>query len=505
MPAIKQQYMILLSELLKDNVFIGAEDDREINSVRTDSRLVTENDLFIALPGTARHGLSYLSEIVKAGACCVLFEKNDVEDFQSDLDQYRDKIVQLEVDSIRETAGIVIDRFFVSPSHQMQIVGVTGTDGKTSVTRFIAQTMMPDMKTALIGTTGNGIWGELTVATHTTPDVLSLHGILFDMRNKGASQVVMEVSSHGIDQKRIAGVDIDTAVLTNISRDHLDYHGTVENYRETKKQLFNLSSVKNIVLNLDDAAGCELAESLRSEKNVWAYSLDVINKPEVNCVYAKSIVVQGNGFDVEVVTPSGDCHLLVPLLGRFNISNILSVLCVLLLNKVDLNVAVNRISKLKTAPGRMEMFTANKLPSVVVDYAHTPKALELALQAIAEHCNGSVWCVFGCGGGRDQGKRALMGAVAEKLSDYIVVTDDNPRHEKSSVIIEQILSGFKNKNVAEVISNRKDAIEYACKHASDQDVVLIAGKGHEDYQIVGDKKLPFSDRDEVMKIIGGVK
>jgi len=325
------------------------------------------------------------------------------------------------------------------------------------------------------------------------------------MRNKSAKQVVMEVSSHGIDQKRIAGVDIDTAVLTNISRDHLDYHGTVENYRDTKKQLFKLPSVKNIVLNADDDTGCELLASLGSKKNTWLYSLHALDKPGFNCVYARSIEVNSNGFNLEVVTPVGECRLQVPLLGRFNISNVLSVLSVLLLNRVELQDAANRIAKLKTAPGRMEIFSGNSCPSIVVDYAHTPKALELALQAVSEHCKGRVWCVFGCGGNRDQGKRALMGAAAEKSSDFIVITDDNPRHEKSSVIIDQILSGVKNKKIAKVIASRKDAIEYACRNASSKDIVLIAGKGHENYQVVGDKKLPFSDRDEVRRIIGGLK
>ena len=504
MPATSQQSAVLLSELVEGCAVIAVEDDREIHAVQIDSRLLTKGDLFIAMPGVDCHALSYLESAVTAGACCVLFDKSAVVEFKRDLDKYKNDIVLLEVDSVRKVAGIIIDRFYMSPSKKMQVIGVTGTDGKTSVTQYIAQAMMPEIKTALIGTTGNGIWGDLTSSTYTTPDVLSLHKILFDMNNKGASQVVMEVSSHGIDQKRIASVDIDTAVLTNVTRDHLDYHESVENYRDVKKRLFNQDSVKNVVINLDDETGCDLAESLRSEKNVWVYSLKAVNSLYKNYVYAKEITVEKDGFSIEVVTSVGVCRLQVPLMGRFNISNALSVLSVLLLNKMQLATAADKISQLKVAAGRMEGFSVNKSPLVVVDYAHTPKALELALRAAAEHSKGRVWCVFGCGGNRDQGKRPLMGAAAEKYADFVIVTDDNPRNEESSVISQQILSGIKNKELVKIIADRKAAIEYACEQALAEDVVLVAGKGHEEFQIVGDNKIPLSDREIVKKSIGGL-
>lgn len=505
MPAIKQQSDKLLSALLSGIKVIDVKNDCVINSVQIDSRLVGVGDLFVAMSGSAENALSYLDEVVTAGAVCVMYAHDDAKEYQQQLNNYRNKIIQIEIDSIRDVVGIIMSRFYDEPSKKLDVIGITGTDGKTSVSRFIAQTLSVDTKTAVIGTTGNGLWGELVAATHTTPDVVSLHKMLFDLKNESASTVVMEVSSHGIEQKRIAGVDINTAVLTNVSRDHLDYHGTVGNYRDIKKQLFNQESINNVVVNLDDDIGNELAVALQETKNVWGYSLTPVEHVKFNSVYAKTITTTADGFSVEAVTPLGVVKFYLSLLGRFNVSNALTVLCVLLLNNVELAEAASRIEKIQTAPGRMECFKSEEKPLVVVDFAHTPKALELALQALSEHCKGKIWCVFGCGGDRDQGKRPLMAAAAEKYSDNVVLTDDNPRKEKSEVILEQVLLGFENKNQVTVISNRKEAIEYAIEKASVDDVVLVAGKGHEEFQLIGDLKIPFSDRVEVQRIIGGDK
>lgn len=505
MTAIKQQSTTLLSELLEGVVNVAPESDQEIVSVQTDSRKLKQNDVFIAMPGDGRHGLEFLDDAVKSGACCVLYDLADAEKFKDALAIYKEDILIYAVASVRDVAGVVIDRFYHSPGKQFQIVAVTGTDGKTSVSRFIAQAMSNEMKTALIGTTGNGVWGKLKTATHTTPDVLSLHKMLFELKNQHAAFLAMEVSSHGIEQQRIAGVDINTAVLTNVTRDHLDYHGTVEKYQAIKKQLFSQSSVENVVLNIDDAVGIELANELQNKKNIWAYSLETKTSLSVSQINVSSIAADQSGFVVKVNTPQGVADLRVPLLGRFNISNVLAVLAVLLINKVALNKAIEYISRLETVPGRMEVFHAENKATAVVDYAHTPKALELALKALREHFTGKIWCVFGCGGDRDQGKRPLMGAVAENVSDAVVITDDNPRNENSDVIIEQILAGMKQPEKAKVITDRQQAIEYACEHAAVNDVVLVAGKGHEEYQIVGDDKKLFSDRVVVSKIIGGMQ
>jgi len=504
MPAFKAKSGILLSVLMDGVTNVLAEDDREIASIQIDSRLVGGGDMFIALPGTVSHGLSYLAVVVEAGAACVVFDKEAEIEFSESLNKFKDQIVPLKVNSVLDVAGIVIDRFYDKPSSQMQVVGITGTDGKTSVSRFIAQAMNDEMKSAVIGTTGNGLWGSVKEATHTTPDVLSLHKLMAELKDQEAALVSMEVSSHGIDQQRIAGVDIDTAVLTNVSRDHLDYHGSEENYRQVKKQLFRQKSVKNIVLNLDDVTGLELSEELGSEKEVWGYSLNNSSHGIKNCVYVESLEVKDTGYAVVVMTPLGKVDLYVPFFGRFNVSNVLSVLCVMLINNVDLKVAVDKIAGLKTAPGRMELFSVMGMPSVVVDYAHTPKALEMALLALSEHCTGKLWCVFGCGGDRDQGKRSLMGTVSERLSDRVILTNDNPRSEKSAEIIDQILSGFNSQKNVEVISDRSEAIQFACEHAAAGDMILLAGKGHEEFQIVGSNKIPFSDRREVRKYLGGL-
>jgi len=503
MPAIRQQQKICLTDLLQGVARIDESNELYINAVQTDSREITAGDVFIAMQGVQQHGLSYLQQVVKAGAVCVVYAEKDAEAFQAELQQCSKDVVQIAVESIEDTAGKIISRFYSSPSKDMNVIAVTGTDGKTSVSRFLAQMLSSDQAAAVIGTTGNGLWGQLKSATHTTPDVLNMHKLLSDMKEQNASVVVMEVSSHGIEQKRISGVDINTAVLTNVSRDHLDYHGTVENYRAIKKQLFALASVKNIVVNVDDQTGLELAKQYQTEKSVWGYSLSEQDSCSFNCVYTRKILVQHDGFVVECVTPKGIAELQIPLLGRFNVSNVLAVLSVLLLNDIALDDAANRISKLQTAPGRMEVFVTDNKPLVIVDFAHTANALQFALQAVREHCHGKVWCVFGCGGDRDQGKRALMGEAAEKNADYVVLTDDNPRNEKSADILQQVLSGITDTNKAQLIPDRRSAIRHAIESAAESDVVLIAGKGHEEYQLVGDLKVPFSDRVVAQEILAG--
>lgn len=502
MAAVKQQASIRLSVLLDGLPVVSSYRDCEISAVQTDSRQLEKNDLFIALPGVGRHGLDFVSAAVKAGAACVLFDQKDGEQFKDQLEPLSHDIELIAVESVLDTAGCVFDRYFSSPSKNMSVVAVTGTDGKTSVSRFLAQVMSATKKAAVIGTTGNGVWGDVEPATHTTPDMLSLHQLFAEFNRQSVGFVAMEVSSHGIDQKRIAGIDIDTAVLTNVSRDHLDYHGSVENYREVKKQLFSMLSVKNVVANIDDSVGKELADELGDIKNTWVYGFSADATRYRNYVHVREIKAARFGFNVQLQTSKGDFALMIPLLGRFNVSNILSVVSVLLLNNIDVDEIVERISSVKTAPGRMEVYSAAEKAVAVVDYAHTPKALELSLKSLKEHFSGKVWCVFGCGGDRDQGKRSLMGAEAEALADYVIVTDDNPRFESSNAIIEEILSGFKDKSKARVIADRKLAIEYACEHAAKEDVILVAGKGHETVQIVGDQKIPFSDSDVVRASLG---
>ncbi|MDH5516682.1 MAG: UDP-N-acetylmuramoyl-L-alanyl-D-glutamate--2,6-diaminopimelate ligase [Gammaproteobacteria bacterium] len=503
MKPAQDQAAIKLSALFNGIVEITTCAECSVHAVQTDSRELAAGDLFIALPGVDKHGLDYLNAVLEAGAACIVFDQEDAKNYQQVLHACEQQIRQVAVEAIADVAGVIISRFYGNPSQQLQIIAVTGTDGKTSVSRFIAQALSAEISTAVIGTTGNGLWGQLTAATHTTPDVLSLHKMIYEMKQAGADCVVMEVSSHGIEQKRIAGVNIDTAILTNVSRDHLDYHGSVENYRAVKKQLFSISEVKNIVLNLDDEVGRELAESLKDEKTIWTYSLQQAEPVCDKQIYLRDLQVKENGFMASVVTPEGQVELNIPLLGRFNVANVLALLCVLLINKFSLQQAQKKIAELETAPGRMELFDGAEKSKIVVDYAHTPKALELALQALAEHSAGKLWCVFGCGGERDQGKRALMGAVAEKYADVVIVTDDNPRNEDSDHIIEQVLSGFQKRDAAMVIKDRKAAIDYAFLTAANDDVILVAGKGHEEYQLVGNKKIAHSDRGMALRLSNG--
>ncbi len=505
MMAALQHDGLLLSELLEDISVIETKDDCEISAIQIDSRLLGRGDLFVAMNGAKKHGLEFLSEVRKAGAVAVLYDQQAAKEFANTIEKYRTDLIMIAVDDVRKVAGTVASRFYFEPSKRMHIVAVTGTDGKTSVSRFLAQAMSSQTTSAVMGTTGNGIWGDIKPATHTTPDVLSLQKLLFDYERQQAKFIAMEVSSHGIDQQRVAGVNIDTAVLTNVSRDHLDYHGTVENYRAVKKQLFALASIKNRVINIDDETGKELIQQYAEESGTWCYGFDHQARNCANYIYVGDIMANPDGFEVALQTSRGDVSLTVPLLGEFNISNVLAVLAVELINDVAIDAACRNIETLTTAPGRMECFRAAEKASVVVDYAHTPKALELSLKALRKHFSGRIWCVFGCGGDRDKGKRALMAEQAELLSDNIVVTDDNPRNESNIEIVNQILSGFKNADNAIVIHDRQQAIEYACNNAAANDVVLVAGKGHEDYQIIGDIKKPFSDRKLVQRLIGGLQ
>lgn len=503
MAAIKQHSGLLLSQLLQDLAVVTAVQDCEINAVQTDSRKVAAGDLFIALPGVNKNGLSYLAMVVQAGASAVVYDRKDQAAFEQELVKYQSQLVLIACDDVQANAGTIIDRFYVSASAQMEVIGVTGTDGKTSVSRFIAQMLSKNTRCGLIGTVGNGIWGELSPTTHTTPDVLALHKNLFDLKNKKATHVVMEVSSHGIDQKRIAGVQFNTLMLTNVTRDHLDYHGSEAEYRRVKMALFRETPAEHVVLNLDDAAGAQLAAELAQKTEVWGYSLDSKAVAKVNLVKIISLTAEMDGFRAEVATPAGEVSLHIPLLGQFNVANVLAALCVLLIDGVKLADAAERIAELKPAPGRMEAYRGVGKAAVVVDFAHTPVALESALAAIHVHTNARVWVVFGCGGDRDKGKRPLMGRAAELNADEVILTNDNPRTENDAVIVSDILAGIEDTTKVRIIHDREEAIKFAIENASPDDVILVAGKGHEDYQITGDLRKEFSDSAVVKKMLRG--
>lgn len=482
-----------LSELLHGLVD-GPVTSLAVSGLNLDSRRVCGGDLFIALSGGRAQGHTFIAAAIAAGAVAVVFDRQAQFDGEC-------SVPAIAVDDLACKVGLIAERFYGYPTQQLLMVGVTGTNGKTSCSHFIAQALDGYSKrSAVIGTLGNGWVGQLDVATHTTPDAVTLHAMLRSFVDQGVGQVAMEVSSHGLEQGRVNGVNFDVAVFTNLSRDHLDYHGDMESYGRAKARLFAMPGLRHAVINGDDGFGQTLLEQLSASVNSVVYTLGAAEFKQTT-VRGQLLNLSRDGLVLAVKTPWGNGQFTSSLLGRFNASNLLAVLTTLLVADVPLATALQQLEALHTVPGRVERFGAPGQPLVVVDYAHTPDALEQVLQTLREHCEGQLWSLFGCGGDRDKGKRPLMGAIAEKYADHVVVTDDNPRHEDGQQIVNEILAGMKSPQQALVMRARDAAIAHVIKQAGSNDVVLIAGKGHEDYQQVGDEKRPFSDRMQVEAVL----
>ena len=480
-----------LSSLLQNIVDVPM--DAPVSSMTQDSREVKEGCLFVALKGTQQHGMAYAKLAEEQGAVAIVFEADE------DLEKVVTTIPQFEITDLRDSLGLIADRFYSSPSQSLKMVGITGTDGKTSVSHFMAQAIN---NCAVIGTIGLGLLDDLKTATHTTPDVISVHKNLQAMKQQGIDTVAMEVSSHALDQGRVAGVSFDVAVLTNLSRDHLDYHKTVEAYGEAKEKLFHWSGLKAVVLNLDDEFGRKIAENINQAQTVVGYGIgDAKNYPAGSLV-AVDTKFTVNGICAVVEYGSQKGQLAVSVLGRFNLSNLLAALGAMLGLGVDFNDAVAQLNKVQTVAGRMEKIGNNSMLTVV-DYAHTPNALESVLKALREHIenNANLICVFGCGGDRDAGKRPLMASVAEKFADVVIATDDNPRTESPKGIMQDIVAGFEEPEQVTIEHDRSTAIYKALKQAKSGDAVLIAGKGHENGQILATGTIPFSDREQVEQVL----
>ncbi|MCP4408147.1 MAG: UDP-N-acetylmuramoyl-L-alanyl-D-glutamate--2,6-diaminopimelate ligase [Gammaproteobacteria bacterium] len=490
-----------VSELLATVAAVPAQADVSISGISHCSGQVQAGDLFLALSGARTHGLVYLQEIIERGAVAVLWEPcQAVDEVDSSC-----PIPCLKIPNLSRHIGAIAARFHGHPAREITVVGVTGTDGKTSVSQFIAQSLNSAVHPCgVIGTLGYGPYGKLSPASHTTPDALRLQAELRALRDQGAKWVVMEVSSHALDQRRVAGTEIDLAVLTNLSRDHFDYHGNLESYALAKRRLFEMPGLRHAILNLDDVFGSELAQALSEKIPVLGYTLDGKTGPSGARVVATRIDSRPDGLFLEIETPWGRGELNCHLLGRFNAENILAALSVLLVLGLPFEEVLRRMRDLHAVPGRMEAFGGDRQPLVVVDYAHTPAALEHVLLALRAHCQGRLWCVFGCGGERDVGKRPKMAQIAERLADKVLVTDDNPRQESPTAIVRDIVAGFANLECARIIHDRDQAIATAIRQARPTDVVLVAGKGHELTQTVGDRRFPFNDRERVLAHLNGV-
>ena len=459
---------------------LGIEQPRLAN----DSRRVARGDVFLAYPGEHSDGRSYIDAAVRAGAAAVLYEScgyhwADCAD-----------VPGIAVRGLRSLAGELASAVHGDPSHELQVAGVTGTNGKTSCSQWIASALTRlGRKAAVIGTLGFGVPGRLAPLGNTTPDGLSLHAMLRQYRSDGVEAVAMEVSSHGLVQDRLAGMRFDVALFTNLTRDHLDYHGDMEAYGEAKARLFDWPGLRCAVINIDDEFGRRLVTRLAGRSTgVITYGLSG------GTIAAHRLDLTRFGLELEIRTPWGGGRVASPLMGAYNATNLLGVLGVLLAVDVPFDAALSAMSELQPVEGRMQTIGGEGRPLVVVDYAHTPDALEQALRALRAHVGGNrLWCVFGCGGDRDPGKRPQMGNIAARLADVAIVTSDNPRTEAADAIIAQIVAGADRELTTLV--DRAVAIEFAIAHADAGDVVLIAGKGHERYQEIGRERKPFSDVD----------
>ena len=487
---------------LLDGIADVPANDSRVADLTLNSREARPGSLFFALPGRTAHGLEFAAEAAARGASVILWEPSA----EVPPPRLPAGVFGAAVPALKSLVGRIADRFFNWPSAQLRITGITGTNGKTTCAYLLAQCLERlGSKAGYIGTVGSGRIGALEPPTLTTPDVVSLHRQLAQLRAAGVRDVAMEVSSQALDQDRIAAVRLRCAAFTNLSRDHLDYHETMEAYGAAKARLFDAADLQHVVLNVADAFGRTWALNLSGRVPVtaaWIGAGDSGWLADHN-LHASEVSLNAHGISLELEGSYGSQHLDTRLLGRFNAENSLIVMGCLLALGASLAEAACAMAACVPPPGRMEVVepAAPGKPMAVVDYAHTPDALAKALGALRGHCKGALWCVFGCGGDRDPGKRPIMGSIADELADQIIVTDDNPRSEKPEAITRAIVGGIRSK-AARVIHDRADAIGTALKEARPADIVLIAGKGHEDYQIYGETRRSFSDRLEAQRCLG---
>lgn len=488
-----------------------------------DTRLLNEGDIFVAYPvGSGEMVVDnriHIPAALKAGASVVLYEDAAWEEER--FPEVRKSLVDercIAVRGLAEMLGELSSSWYGNPSQHLNVIGITGTNGKTTVSHWIAQALGSIHATAVIGTLGVGKLGHLNQTGFTTPDASRVHRILADFVSAQVHSVAMEVSSHALDQGRVGGVAFKTAVFTNLTQDHLDYHGDMTSYANAKRRLFNWPSLQHAVIHIDDQIGQRWVHELQGQPSltIWLYGSQSAYKalPKNIKDHCKSVLVdqisattQGMKFACEI---EGEKHLIqLSCIGEFNIKNALAVLCVLLSQGVESKKAIALIENLKSVPGRMEMVNQGDEdhPLMVVDFAHTPDALQKSLEAlrgIADARGGKLVCIFGCGGNRDTKKRPEMGSIAIEFADQVVITSDNPRYEDPELIMDQIMSGISSSCMTKVVryADRATAILTSVRQSKKQDVLLVAGKGHESTQEIAGKKIPFSDIDHIRLAIG---
>ncbi|NLW95458.1 UDP-N-acetylmuramoyl-L-alanyl-D-glutamate--2,6-diaminopimelate ligase [Luteimonas wenzhouensis] len=471
-----------LAQLLPD---VPGIPDVAVAGLALDSRELRPGDAFVAVAGFGRHGLHFAADAARAGARAILFEPPVPGDVPPPPPG------AIAVPGLRARLGELADAFHERPSARMTTIGVTGTSGKTSTVQLLAQALeLNGVRAGTIGTLGAGPYGRPRPTGFTTPLVLTTHALLAGLRDEGMDAVAMEVSSHALDQGRVDGVHFAVAVFTNLSRDHLDYHPDMAHYGATKARLFAMPGLRAAVVNLDDPFGRGLLPTLPATLEVLGTSARGAADAAVR---ATDVVLDGNGLSFLLHMAGRSWPVASPLLGRFNIDNLLVVAAVMRSLGHDPDSIAATLGRLQPIPGRMNRIGGGDRPLVVVDYSHKPDPLEQALQSLRDHLRGRLVCVFGCGGERDAGKRPVMAAIAERLADEVVVTDDNPRHEDGDAIVAGIMAGFAHPERVRIERDRRAAITGAITRARAGDIVLVAGKGHEDYQEVAGVKHPFDD------------
>ncbi len=465
-----------------------------LRHMHLDSRAVQPGDLFVAIPGHVSDGRDFIDAAVARGAAAVLQEA---------------ETAGLVADAAVPTIGIpdlgrklshLAGQFYGEPGQQLQLVGVTGTNGKSTTTQLIANwRRLLGGVAGVMGTIGNGLFGDLHPTENTTASAVAIQAELARELELGASLVAMEVSSHGLVQQRVADLPFAAATFTNLSRDHLDYHGTMEAYAEAKRTLFNMVPADHCVLNADDAVARRWLVEL---PQAVTYSLLPQNAPRgARYVEVMSMRFHDRGFSANLRTSWGDGVLSAPLLGQFNVANTLAALATLMVLGYELSALLAVSDRLHPVTGRMECFGGGEQPLAVVDYAHTPDGLEKALAAARLHCRGRIFCLVGCGGDRDRGKRPMMAGIAEQHADVVILTDDNPRTEEPAAIMADMLAGLRHPAGVRIAHQREDAMRLALDEAQAGDLILIAGKGHEDYQIIGKTRHHYSDRETIARLL----
>ncbi len=479
---------VKLNELFADAPFAADLPALAISDITTHSGRVEAGGLFMACQGYGHHGLEFLAEALAARPAAVAWEPSAVHAEP----EIPEGVVGIRVEGLGDQVGAIADRFFGEPSAALRVTGITGTNGKTTSAWLAAGALhLLGRKTAYMGTLGYGIGNRLQPSELTTPGVIAVHRRLRAMADAGARLAVMEVSSHALDQGRVDGVRIRTAAFTNLSRDHLDYHPDFDSYGAAKAKLFDIATLESVVINVGDPFGRQLAAAVADSVEL----LTVTMQPDAGDARLRGEILSRGpaGFVLRLSGEFGDADLHAAMWGDFNAENLLVAAGIVLAHGFDLQAAVAALEHCAVPPGRMQLIHTEGLPLAVIDFAHTPDALEKALRSVRAHCAGDVWVVFGCGGDRDQGKRAAMGAVAGRFADHVVITSDNPRHENPDDIIAAVRAGVPDGVDVRVEADRRSAILQALQAAGAADAVLIAGKGSEEYQLIGDRREAFSD------------